>query len=131
MNRILVSVKVTLCEQILGNRPEDWGDFLTSFWAALDGRALSSLDRSASGAAFLTALLECTVFLLKRAMASRKSVELDDANDLEKLLEKSSSEQLERAWEEIVSGKLRVNNDAAGKAIARALGSLENINQGT
>ncbi|KAF5370318.1 hypothetical protein D9758_006910 [Tetrapyrgos nigripes] len=41
-------------------------DLFTSFWAAIDGRALSSLQRSAASSAFLSSLLECMVFLIRR-----------------------------------------------------------------
>ncbi|KAI9462830.1 hypothetical protein BJY52DRAFT_1203094 [Lactarius psammicola] len=40
--------------------------FFSSFWAAIDGRALSALNRAAKSAAFLRALLECTAFVARR-----------------------------------------------------------------
>ncbi|KAH8103213.1 hypothetical protein DFH11DRAFT_1772348 [Phellopilus nigrolimitatus] len=54
-------------------------DFLASFWAALDGRAFSSLERATSSAAFLSALLECLVLLSKRARASTNGLDETEA----------------------------------------------------
>ena len=91
---------------------------------------MSSLDRFASGASFLSSLLECIVFLVKRKLAAASSGGDEEASSSHDDVKMLLSEQLERTWNEISTGKLRVENVAAGKAIARTLGNLEHIDTG-
>ncbi|KAJ7584094.1 hypothetical protein C8J56DRAFT_1005201 [Mycena floridula] len=65
----VVIILSTLSSPILASVSDDeppLSHFFTSFWAAIDGRALSSLQRAATTSAFLSSLLECMVFLVRR-----------------------------------------------------------------
>ncbi|KAF8875235.1 hypothetical protein BD779DRAFT_1613454 [Infundibulicybe gibba] len=85
--------------------------FLTSFWAAIDGRALSSLHRSAASAAFLSSLLE----------SPPGSWTAESANEQAR---KVVQEQFEKVWEEVEHRNLRAEERAAGTILARTLASL-------
>lgn len=112
-------------------------DLFKSFWAAIDSRALSSLRRSATSAAFLASLLECMVFLLKR-LRSDESRDGVDAG----IIPRSSSETVEglgqslvkqeftRVWNELAVEKLKVEERAAARLLAQTLESLYDMNWG-
>ncbi|KAI0263034.1 hypothetical protein BC834DRAFT_828029 [Gloeopeniophorella convolvens] len=96
--------------------------FFASFWAAVDGRALSALERAAKSAAFLSALLECTAFVVRRVRA-------DGARDagVESALVRA---QYARVWEECAARRLRVEEGAAGELVAKSLARLSEIDEG-
>lgn len=115
-------------------------DFFVSFWAAIDGSALSSLDRAATSAAFLSSLLECLVFLIKRIRTNTRDTavlllgtqpEGADFIDGDSRVSMLVSELFRRVWEEIVSRRLRVEEAVAGKLLAQTFVSLEQIGSGT
>ncbi|TFK41660.1 hypothetical protein BDQ12DRAFT_678315 [Crucibulum laeve] len=108
-------------------------EFFTSFWAAIDGRALSSLKRSATSAAFLSSLLECMIFLIKRLrrdesrspssesdLAAATSTPTQEAHTL-------VQEQFARLWEELSTYKLKVEDRAAARLMGQTLDSLYDI----
>ena len=74
--------------------------------------------------------MECIVFLVKRKLAAASSGGDEEASSSHDDVKKLLTEQLERTWNEISSGKLRVENVASGKAIAKTLVSLEHIDEG-
>ena len=98
-------------------------DFLTSFWAALDGRAL---NRAVDATLFLNSLLECLVLLIRRSrVAGTETGETPEAcgeSDALKLILVAQ----ERAWSEVASGRLG-SEDAAGTALSRTLMSILSI----
>lgn len=103
--------------------------FFTCFWAALDGRALSSLHRIASSAAFLSSLLECTVFLIKRirndgARSNEGNSQLEGTSP-----ETIVREQFSRVWVELTTGKLKVEERAAARLLAQTLEALYALDQ--
>ncbi|KAH9988778.1 hypothetical protein BJV74DRAFT_459602 [Russula compacta] len=102
--------------------------FFSSFWAAIDGRALSALDRTAKSAAFLDALLECTALIVRRVRNAREkasnSVYREDA---EKALVRA---QYTRVWEECTSRRLRVEEGIAGELVAKSMVRLNEIDTG-
>ncbi|KAH9959432.1 hypothetical protein BC827DRAFT_504162 [Russula dissimulans] len=102
--------------------------FFSSFWAAVDGHALSALDRTAKSAAFLDALLECTAFVVRRMRSARaeagNSVYKDGA---ETTLVRV---QYTRVWEEYTSRRLRVEERVAGELVAKSLVRLNEIDTG-
>jgi hypothetical protein len=102
--------------------------FFSSFWSAVDGRALSALDRSAASAAFLSALLECTAFVVRRVRSARdKTGSSVYDEDAEKELVRA---QYTRVWEESTSRKLRVEEGVAGELVAKSLVRLNEIDSG-
>ncbi|KAF8500410.1 hypothetical protein F5888DRAFT_1682008 [Russula emetica] len=102
--------------------------FFSSFWAAVDGRALSALDRTAASAAFLSSLLECTVFMVRRVRNAReKAGNSGYGEDAEKELVRV---QYSRVWEECTSRRLRVEEKVAGELVAKSLVRLNEIDAG-
>ncbi|VDB92351.1 unnamed protein product [Peniophora sp. CBMAI 1063] len=85
-----------------------------SFWGALAGRALGMLDRAAANAAFLSALLECAAFVTRRL----RNAGTDTASTT--LLQ----DQYGSAWDALIEGRLKLQDDAAGDIFARGLASL-------
>lgn len=112
-------------------------DFFAAFWKVLDGRALSSLQPSATSAAFLSSLLECMVFLIKRVRNDFKNgranvllgVDVDISVDA--LTRDLACSQFRTVWENLVDrGTLRVEPRAAARLVAHSLISLNEIDAG-
>jgi hypothetical protein len=102
--------------------------FFSSFWAAVDGRALSALDRTAASAAFLSSLLECTAFVVRRVRNAReKAGNSGYGENTEKELVRA---QYSRVWEECTSRRLRVEEKVAGDLAAKSLVRLNDIDAG-
>ncbi|KAH9887215.1 hypothetical protein C8Q73DRAFT_713250 [Cubamyces lactineus] len=112
-------------------------DLFTSFWAAVDARVLNSLDRVAASTAFLSSVLESLLFFVKRLLTasseeadslihgSKQSNDIHEAPDI--ALKAFLNEQIARAWDELSSGRLKVDGIAAGALLARTLSSLHRI----
>jgi len=104
------------------------GPFFSSFWAAIDGRALSALDRAAKSAAFLKALLECTAFIARRVRGARdgagNSAYDDDA------VKAVVRTQYARVLEESTSRRLRAEESIAGELVAKSMVTLNEIDPG-
>jgi E3 ubiquitin-protein ligase listerin len=101
--------------------------FFSSFWAAVDGRALSALDRNAASAAFLSSLLECTAFVVRRVRNAREKV--GNSGYGENAEKELVCAQYSRVWEECTSRRLRVEK-VAGELVAKSLVRLNEINAG-
>jgi len=101
--------------------------FFSSFWAAVDGRALSALDRTAASAAFLSALLECTAFVVRRVRSARDKA----GNNVygEGAERELVHGQYARVWEESTSKRLKVEG-TAGESVAKSLVRLNEIDAG-
>ena len=113
---------------MIGREPESWTDFITSFWAALDGRAFTSVasERAAGSCAFLSSLLECIVLLVKRSRAfSEESSDSVKRQGVETFV----GQQFTRIWEELVKDRLRVQSNAAGKELARTFAVFESLSE--
>lgn len=113
-------------------------DLFTSFWAAIDGRALSALDRDATGAAFLEALLECLAFMSRRLLHSspEQSALLLSGTARNTIDPRASSQELAhenfgRVWEELSASRLRVDSTTTGKLLTKTLMSLHKLDIGT
>lgn len=103
----------------------------TSFWAAIDGRALSGLDRAAASAAFLSSVLECSVYIARRLLAEDGETLLaEDESDPRMTPRALVCEQVRRAWEELSTQRLRVNEKVAAEQLARTLKSMSQIDEG-
>ncbi|KAJ3517521.1 hypothetical protein NLJ89_g467 [Agrocybe chaxingu] len=96
--------------------------FFASFWAAIDARALSSLHRIVASAAFLGSLLECMVFLVKRLWNDNEPTHAQAAETVVR-------EQIARVWEELSSKRLKVEERAAARLLARTLESLFSVEE--
>ncbi|KAI0075975.1 hypothetical protein K474DRAFT_1645833 [Panus rudis PR-1116 ss-1] len=97
----------------------------TSFWAAVDGRALSGLDRATASAAFLSSLVECAMFMVKRLRVEQFASVLAGKDDPVCVARSLLSEQVARVWEEVSSGRLKVEVEMMAKALARTLKVLD------
>ncbi|KAG6811117.1 hypothetical protein H0H92_008917 [Tricholoma furcatifolium] len=103
-----------------------------SFWKVLDSRALSSLQRSATSAAFLSSLFECLVFIVKRI---RNDAQHDDqapaallgSGNVDDLTETLVSNHLAKAWSHLADGTLKVEQRAAARLVSQTLLSLQEI----
>ncbi|KAG1729725.1 hypothetical protein EDB19DRAFT_1641737 [Suillus lakei] len=113
-------------------------DFFTSFWAAIDGRALSSLERKVPSASFLSSLLECLVFFLRRLLSGSQDhaalsgsvsdgVEPNSSHPQD-VADELVRSQFTRIWEELKARRLRTDENDAGKLIAGSLLSLHRVN---
>jgi hypothetical protein len=107
--------------------------FFTSFWAAIDARAMTSLQRAAASAAFLSSLLESIVFLIKRlrkdgARVNDRSVGDDVSSSAGDIAETILREQFSLIWERLSSKTLKVEERAAARLLAQTLESLLAIN---
>ncbi|TDL24483.1 hypothetical protein BD410DRAFT_785971 [Rickenella mellea] len=120
----------TIPYTILGQPEPGWVAFFDSFWASLDGRALSALERGTTAAAFLGSLLECLVFLVKRSVTSSKDAQLGDGVEEQSAeIRKIIHQQIVRTWEELASRRLRLDGGVAGNVVAKTLLSLDAINE--
>lgn len=120
---------------IAASSPTPLDDLFTSFWAALDGRALSSLDRQASSAALLSSLLECMILILKRLGSATldgdvRAKLINGEGTVEEFSMRVVKEQLGRMWKEVVDGKLRVAEEEAAKSIVKTVDGLKDIGLG-
>ena len=116
-------------------------EFFTSFWAAVDGRALSSLHRSAASAAFLSSLLECMVFLIKRMKSSHfRHPDPDQTSivattsdlvgpsfSISEITGRLVKEQYNHIWNELGTRKLKVEERAAARLLGKTMEDLGNI----
>lgn len=114
-------------------------DFFTSFWAAIDGRALSSLERKVPSASFLSSLLECLVFFLRRLSSGSQDHEVLSGSVSDDLMPNSPLQdvadvlvrsQFTRIWQELKARRLRTDDRDVGKLIASSLLSLHRMNIG-
>lgn len=113
-------------------------DIFTSFWAAVDARVLNSLDRVAASTTFLSSLLECLVFLVRRVLiASPEEARSllhgnigDTVANVESAVKSILQEQTKRTWEELSSGRLKVEGKDAGGELAKTLGTLHKLRTG-
>ncbi|KAF8198654.1 hypothetical protein BJ912DRAFT_1055525 [Pholiota molesta] len=110
--------------------------FFIAFWAALDSRALTSLHRIAASAAFLSSLLECIVFLIKRMRnddARSSETDTSDSQGTSASVQNNAvslvKEQFARIWEALVSKKLKVEERAAARLLAQTLEGLYAVDQ--
>lgn len=100
-------------------------DFFASFWAAIDGRALSGLNRTRASGAFLESLYECMVFLLKRVHrdSGHASLLLGAQTQVDELVE----EQLVKMFKSLEDRTLKVEEKTLCDVVAKTLVSLKDI----
>ncbi|KAI0747035.1 hypothetical protein C8Q80DRAFT_1178930 [Daedaleopsis nitida] len=101
-------------------------ELFISFWAAVDARVLNSLDRVAASTAFLSSLLECLTFVVRRTISSshEEAVSLLQGRaqttvDIDAAVKGLLCEQTRRTWDELSSGRLKVPGKDAGALLAK------------
>ena len=98
----------------------------TSFWSAVDSQALSSLHRTAASSAFLSSLLECLVFLLRRIYKSGEvSQYFPNAASADVLVK----EQFSRVWSELSTQRLSVEERTVARLIGQTLEALAELDR--
>lgn len=119
---VLVIVS-TVPNEVLGLHKNGLDQLFTSFWAAVDGRALGSLthDRLQNSAAFLSSVLECLILLLNRLAQDEDAAK-------SALSESLVHEQFDELCSALYNGRLTVQSEFAGEAMAKALARLEGFN---
>ncbi|PCH44774.1 hypothetical protein WOLCODRAFT_145160 [Wolfiporia cocos MD-104 SS10] len=94
-------------------------ELLVNFWAALDGRALSGLDRKATNKAFLEALCECVVLIVRRLMRPTTDSTRKPGTTSEGDSRTLVSAQVQRIWDELCAKRIRLSGALAGACLAR------------
>ncbi|KAF9477335.1 hypothetical protein BDN70DRAFT_881303 [Pholiota conissans] len=109
--------------------------FFAAFWEALESRALTSLHRVTVSAAFLSSLLECVVFLVKRIRHDDTRVsEVELSAQGTSVSARTAGEnlvrdQFARIWDALTSKKLKAEDRAAARLLAQTLESLLAVDQ--
>lgn len=109
--------------------PTPLKSLFSSFWGAIDGRALSGLDRAEASLAFLSSLLECTVFLSRRVLNDPTASVLLDGSRSE-TVQAMTAQQIARVWEEASTNNLKLDSGKASEELARTLVVLYKTDQG-
>ncbi|PFH48098.1 hypothetical protein AMATHDRAFT_66268, partial [Amanita thiersii Skay4041] len=115
---------------LLAASPLPFGDFFTSMWMAVEGRALTSLQRSATSAAFLSAFLECIVFLLKRLLNEDPEKAKLTIHDKDAAAHQVIMEQFTKVLDVLCTSKLKVEEATASEHLIKFLISLYNVQEG-
>ncbi|KAF9226338.1 hypothetical protein BS17DRAFT_807138 [Gyrodon lividus] len=95
--------------------------FLTSFWAPLDAHLL---DRRAAASAWLKALSECLLFIIRRGTETHE-VTTQPMEDAKTLL----TSQFSRLWIELVTKRLRIEEIEAAGIVVGALGRVGKLGE--
>lgn len=118
--------------QILATVPTPVDTLFSSFWAAVDGRALSGLDRLAASAAFLSSLFECMIFVIRRLNSEQgKPLLVEGQEDGRQAARELVKEQTKRCWEEISSERLKLDQSDAASALTKTFTMLQQIDEGS
>ena len=126
------SASAQLHSQMLLGSSLPTSDLFTAMWEALNSRALSSLQRSAASAAFLSSLVECVVFLAKRLCKEGEpmgDVSLPTADSQATAL-RMVEEEIGRIWDSLCSNRLKVDEVASANLLGKLLVSLHNGPEG-
>lgn len=112
--------------QVLTSLEAPLESLFVSFWAAVDGRALSGLDRLTASKAFLSSLLECFLLFVRRLSDERLARVLLPKYDAEGPGAVSTfvAEQIGRIWDDLSSKSLKVEDGAAAGLLAKTLNTL-------
>ncbi|KAG5637584.1 hypothetical protein H0H81_004035 [Sphagnurus paluster] len=109
-------------------------DLFASFWKVLDSRALSSLRRSATSAAFLSSLFESMIFLIKRLRHNEKSDNVSfvvsASGSVDDVVRNIACDQIGKVWAHLAEKTLKVEQRAAARLVAQTLLSLDEIDAG-
>lgn len=97
-------------------------ELFEAFWAAVDGHALTVLERGSTPImAFITSLLETLVVLLRNLPAPSQDVMSND------IATNVSVAQIGRIWEYFLSSKLSPYPEEFGSVMGKNLGRLQGI----
>ncbi|KAK2461029.1 hypothetical protein APHAL10511_006970 [Amanita phalloides] len=106
-----------------------FSDLFTAMWMAVDSRALSSLQRSAASAAFLSSLIDCVLFIAKRLCNGENEKEASgrvflSAEDPQTTAVLIIEEQTGRIWNSLCSNQLKVEEKKSSNMLSKFLASL-------
>ncbi|KAG8915687.1 hypothetical protein FRC00_001212 [Tulasnella sp. 408] len=122
---VLVALS-TIPEEILPLTKDALANFFSSLWAAVDGRALSTLDKSGTATAFIASLFECTVYIVGRIQRAQNTGESGVAD----LARELARQQVAEAWDAVESGRLVIKEEDAGGRLAQFLVRLGKVHVG-
>ncbi|KAF7796133.1 hypothetical protein EIP86_007306 [Pleurotus ostreatoroseus] len=122
----IIIILSTVPPSIMASVSRPLETLLTSFWAAVDGRALSGLDRTAASAAFLSSLLECTRFLARRLYGESGTLLVgpESTTGPQEIARQLVSDQAKHTWEELCSQRLKVEDSAAADTLAKFFANI-------
>ena len=106
--------------------------------AAVDARVLNSLDRVAASTAFLASVLESLVFVVRRVTSAPeeeaaslvRGKAVEEHPNVDAAVKALIQDQVKRAWEELSSGRLKVEGETAGAELARTFAALHRLRPG-
>ncbi|KAG8896139.1 hypothetical protein FRB99_009054, partial [Tulasnella sp. 403] len=120
----------TIPNELLSMEQDSLRVLFDSFWAAVDGRALSSLDRGAFPA-FLSSLLECLLFCLRKIRSHDSAAGEAEPEEQENTLSINLvMGQFTEVWNSLGTSRLHLEARAAGDILARTLLRLEDVDKG-
>ncbi|KAG8943606.1 listerin E3 ubiquitin protein ligase 1 [Tulasnella sp. 424] len=122
---VLVALS-TIPEEVLPLTKDALTNFFTSLWAAVDGRALSTLDKSMSSIAFASAAFECTVYLAGRIQRSQQPSDASESGVVD-LARDLARQQAAETWDALEGGRLVMREEDAGSRLAQFLVRLGKV----
>ena len=103
-----------------------------SFWAAVDGRALSGLDRLSASKEFLSSLLESLEYMCRHVLDPQTARLLVSESPTQRptVIKAFMAQQIGRIWDELCSKSLKVDDSAAASLLATTLHRLYRFDPG-
>ncbi|KAG6901384.1 hypothetical protein C0995_012648 [Termitomyces sp. Mi166 len=124
---ILSTIPSSILASATTQQHNTFSPLLTALWAVLPTRVLSSLHRAAASRAFIESVLECVVFLIRRAVREHERGEEIGVRVPEADLVR---DQIGKVWIHLERGELGVDPRAAARVVGRVLGMLGAIEFG-
>ena len=99
---------------------------------------LNSLDRIAASTAFLASVLESLVFVVRRVISAPEDESaslirgkaVEEHPNIDAAAKALIQDQVKRAWEELSSGRLKVEGEIAGAELAKTFAALHRLRPG-
>ena len=99
---------------------------------------LNSLDRVAASTAFLASVLESLVFVVRRVISAPedeaasliRGKAIEEHPNIDAAVKALIQDQVKRAWEELSSGRLKVEGETAGAELAKTFAALYRLRPG-
>ncbi|KAG8972232.1 hypothetical protein FRB90_010275, partial [Tulasnella sp. 427] len=116
----------TIPEEILPLRKDALDNLCASIWAAVDGRAFSTIDKAVTSTSFLAALFECTAYLVGRIQKAHQASE-SESTEISDSAQDLARQQTAEAWDALESSRLVLKEEEAGSKLAQFLLRLEKV----
>ncbi|KAG8972288.1 hypothetical protein FRB90_010262, partial [Tulasnella sp. 427] len=119
----------TIPEEILPLTKDALDNLYASIWAAVDGRAFSTIDKAVTSNSFLASLFECTAYLVGRIQKTHQASESESTTTSD-LAQDLARQQTAEAWDALESSRLVLKEEEAGSKLAQFLLRLEKVHVG-